>query len=245
MTTDPYYRDEYVTLYCADCASLLPSLEQHDLLLTDPPYGIGLNAKELESQSLAGKKGSWRKQYQDFNWDNERAPQWLLDCAISKARHSIIFGGNYYRLPPTSCWLIWDKENSGGFSPVEMAWTNLNHSHRLIRHMWNGMMRKNGESRFHPTQKPLGVMSWAIEMAGEMSSLLDPFAGSGTSLLAAKLRNLKATGIEREERYCEIAANRLAQNVLPLFASLFSADSLNEIGNVLRDEVISVSDADK
>jgi DNA modification methylase len=225
MTTDPYYRDEYVTLYCADCASLLPSLKQHDLLLTDPPYGLGLNAKKLESQSLAGEKGSWRKQYQSFNWDNERAPQWLIDLAISRARYAIIFGGNYFILPPASCWLIWDKENGeSNFADCELAWTNLKKAVRLKRHLWNGLCRKHLEKREHPTQKPLEVMSWAIEMAGEISSVLDPFAGSGTSLVAAKLRNLKATGIEREERYCEIAANRLAQNVLPLFAINGNAD---------------------
>jgi site-specific DNA-methyltransferase (adenine-specific) len=97
-----------------------------------------------------------------------------------------------------------------------LAWTNLKGAVRLLRHTWNGMIRKHAEPRFHITQKPVDLMSWAIGLAGDVKSVLDPFAGSGTTLVAAKLRNLKATGIEQEEHNCEIAARRLAQEVLPL-----------------------------
>ena len=225
---NPYYQDDQVTLYCADCAVVLPNLLEHDLLLTDPPYGIGeSNEKNLSRDRIRGpRRLSCLRDYGHFDWDQRPIEQWLIDQAIAKCKRAIVFGGNYYVLGPAKCWLIWDKENSGDFSPVELAWTNLDHSHRLVRHMWNGMLRKNGESRFHPTQKPLGVMSWAIGTAGNVFDVLDPFAGSGTTLLAAKLKGLKATGIEREERYCELICERLNQAVLPIGGLGFDAQEL-------------------
>jgi DNA modification methylase len=211
----PYYQDQWATLYCGDCEQVLPQLSRHDLLLTDPPYGIGENNKQNMSRSRRGRLGSFRtvRNYGHYNWDRVPIVDWLIKQAIDKCRNAIIFGGNFYHLPPSKCWLVWDKDNSGDFADCELAWTNLDKAVRLYRHRWNGMLRKNREERFHPTQKPLDVMSWCLGQCPETQSVLDPFAGSGTTLLAAKLRNIKATGIEREERYCEIAANRLSQDV--------------------------------
>jgi DNA modification methylase len=111
--------------------------------------------------------------------------------------------------------LVWDKENgANGFADCELAWTNLKIAVRMIRHMWNGMLRKNGEPREHPTQKPVDVMAWAIRQApNNVITILDPFMGSGTTLRAAKDLGRKAIGIEIEEKYCEIAAKRMAQEV--------------------------------
>lgn len=219
----PYYQDDYVTMYNEDCSKVLPFLDKHDLLLTDPPYGIGENARKSNSRNVdnGSRRGNAIKKlngYDNFYWDEFRVEQWIIDLAISKANRSIVFGGNYYDLPPAKCWLVWDKENGDNdFADAELAWTNLDKAVRLKRHLWNGLCRKHNEVREHPTQKPQDVMSWCIEKAGEpVVSVLDPFCGSGTTLVAAKLRNIKATGIEREERYCEIAANRLSQEVLPL-----------------------------
>jgi DNA modification methylase len=212
----PYYKDEYVTLYCAECEELLPELEHHDLLLTDPPYGNGSAYDHSdEARRLRAKKGF--KEYLEVNWDNEPISDDLLKACIDKADKQIIFGGNYYKLPPSRCWLVWDKESTAYFADAELAWTNLEGAVRLKRYLWNGCMKEHPEMRFHPTQKPLAIMSWCLEHAGaEVRSVLDPFTGSGTTLVAAKLRNLKATGIEREEQYCEIAAKRLEQGVLAL-----------------------------
>lgn len=85
-----------------------------------------------------------------------------------------------------------------------------------LRHHWNGMARKGLEPRHHPTQKPLEVIQWAIQLAGDVGTILDPWAGSGTTGHAAKNLGKRAVLIEREERYCEVAARRLAQDVLPL-----------------------------
>ena len=219
----PYYKDEYVTLYCADCQEVLPGLERHDLLLTDPPYGNNSAYDHLVSAQRSMRKtttvslGAF-KEYPAVDWDNEPILDELLNLCINKTDKQIIFGGNYYKLPPSRCWLVWDKETSGHFADAELAWTNLDQAVCLKRYLWNGCMKEHPETRFHPTQKPLAIMSWCLERAGaEVTSVLDPFMGSGTTLVAAKLRNLRATGIEREEQYCEIAAKRLEQGVLRLY----------------------------
>ena len=86
---------------------------------------------------------------------------------------------------------------------------------RIIHHQWHGFMRPGNEERWHPTQKPLAVIKWAIAQApDDVRSVFDPYMGSGTTLRAAKDMGLTAVGIEREERYCEIAAKRLSQEVL-------------------------------
>ena len=129
-----------------------------------------------------------------------------------KAMWACFWGGNYYSLPPTSCWLVWDKQNgTNDFADAELAWTNYPRAVRLKKHLWNGMIRKNGEDRFHPTQKPLEVMTWAIGLAPASLSILDPFGGSGTTAVAAKQLGRKCTLIEIEEKYCEIAVKRLSQ----------------------------------
>ena len=219
----PYYRDEYVTIYHGDCRVLMPSIidETFDLLLTDPPYGIGESSKKVAGRQ---KKAHWKtcgmvadqRDYGEFAWDQTTVEEWVMFLARRLCRKQIIFGGNYYDLPPAKCWLLWDKENGEtDFADAEMAWTNLDKAVRIKRHLWNGMLRKGQEERFHPTQKPLAVMAWALAQAGDdAATVLDPWMGSGTTLRACKDAGKRVIGIDREERYCEIAARRMGQEVL-------------------------------
>lgn len=211
----PYYEDESVVIYNADCRDVLPTLDKVDLVLTDPPYGIGEAAGKNKSRNQLAAATD----YGNDAWDNQPIDAALLALVRGAGSTQIIFGGNYYDLPPTSCWLIWDKVNSGDFADAEMAWTNMKSAVRLFRWMWNGMLQgdmKNKEKRQHPTQKPIPVMRWCIEQSRTTGTILDPFMGSGTTLRAAKDLNRKAIGIEVEERYCEIAAKRMSQMVMPL-----------------------------
>lgn len=208
----PYYEQDGITIYHGDCREILPTLERFDLLLTDPPYGIDADNRK---RILSRGKLAAAKDYGESNWDSKPADAETLKAAVDICQLSVIWGGNYFSVPPSSCWLIWDKQNGANdFADAELAWTNLDKAVRLKQHLWNGMLRKNNEARFHPTQKPLDLMLWCINQAPGIRTLLDPWMGSGTSLLAAKVIGIQATGIDINEAYCEIAANRLAQGVL-------------------------------
>lgn len=215
----PYYQDEAVTLYHGDCREIVPQLGRFDLLLTDPPYGLGENHRRVASRGLLARPTD----YGAFDWDNSTPEPELIDACIQSADAAVIWGGNYFHLPPSRAWLVWDKCNGGtDFADCELAWTSLETAVRLKRFMWHGMLRDGearGIPRVHPTQKPLELMTWCITLAGDSAqTILDPFAGSGTTGRAAKDLGRKCVMIEREEAYAEIAAKRMAQEVLPLTA---------------------------
>lgn len=206
-----YHRKEVIgnaTLYLGDCREVLPELGKVDAVVTDPPYGIGEAAGKNASRGNMAKA----KDYGNATWDDQPVPEPIMAMVRDAGRWNIIFGGNYYPCPPAKCWLIWDKENgSNDFADAEMAWTNLPKAVRLIRFMWNGMLRANGEGRGdHPTQKPIGVMRWAINHLPEPNRvILDPFMGSGTTGVAAMSLGRSFIGIEREPSYFDIACRRI------------------------------------
>lgn len=213
----PYHSEEGITIYCGDCRQIVPTLGKYDLLLTDPPYGINVDATMAKQGGTQyGKAAAPKRHYAATEWDKAPPPRWLLDMLCDAAKWQILWGGNYYAgLPAARGWLVWDKENGdNNFADCELAWTNLDIAVRKKAHMWNGMLRKNGEAREHPTQKPLDVMQWCLGLVPDAKTVLDPYMGSGTTLVAAKLRGRQATGIEINEEYCEIAKRRLAQGVL-------------------------------
>jgi DNA modification methylase len=205
------------TLYHADAADVLASIPKVCALVTDPPYGL----KEAAGKNASRSKLAISADYGADSWDDETAPQWLMDAVIEKAKHAIIFGGNYYRLDPSSCWLVWDKENGlNDFADCELAWTNLRKAVRRIRYQWHGMLRANDEPRGeHPTQKPVQVMEWAIKQLPDgCTTILDPFMGSGTTGVAAIGLGFKFVGIEREAKYFEAARRRISTLQQRLFA---------------------------
>ncbi|MDD3906463.1 MAG: DNA methyltransferase [Candidatus Omnitrophica bacterium] len=219
---EPYYQDDYVTIYHGDCREIIPQLGTFDLLMMDPPYGIGEDHKKQATRGGFTKFKDGKplyvpaKDYGTSEWDYITIEQELINTLIGMAKYSCMWGGNYYRVEPAKCWLVWDKENTGDFADGELAWTNYPRAVRIKRHLWNGMLRKNNEPRVHPTQKPLEVITWAISLSPVCETILDPFAGSGTTGRAAKDLCKKCVLIEQEERWCEKAALRMAQEVLPL-----------------------------
>ncbi len=201
----PYYQDSLVTLYHGDAAALLPLLPRADLLLTDPPYGIGIARR--------GRIGNGRR-FAPKAWDNAPPAPWLIQLAISRAKHAIIWGGTYLGLGRATCSLVWDKRNDGlSFSQAELAWTNLpSLAVRLFRYRWSGAVQEPGhprEIRLHPTQKPVPLLDWCLGKARHPASVIDPFAGSASTLVAARARGIPAIGIELDEDYCRLAAERL------------------------------------
>ncbi len=200
----PFYADELVTLYHGTAETILPLLPVADLLLTDPPYGIDIARR--------GQIGNGRR-FKAKSWDAEPPPRWLIEMALSRAKQAIVWGGTYMGLGRATCSQVWDKKNDGmSFSQAELAWTNLpSKAVRLFRWRWNGAAQEAGhrEERLHPTQKPVPLMAWCIEKVKRCGSLIDPFAGAASSLVAARARGIRAVGIERDLDYCRLAAERL------------------------------------
>lgn len=198
----PYYDHGGITIYHGDCRDILPELGTFDLLLTDPPYGHG--------NKWAG--GTWASNpiYEAaFEWDAQPVEQPLIDSIIAHASRAIVWGGNYYALPPSRCWLSWLKTSRmPTMADFELAWTNLEQPAKVFCED-----RNPDGKREHPTQKPVSLFRWCLQLA-KATSVLDPFMGSGTTLRVAKDAGLKAVGVDKVERYCEIAARRLRQEVL-------------------------------
>jgi site-specific DNA-methyltransferase (adenine-specific) len=211
----PYYQDEAVTIYHADCREILPLIE-FSLIITDPPYGI-----------------NWNTDYTRFTHALTEAPRvnhpkvkgdtdpYLVDVVFGPWE-LICWGAHLFpwKITTAGSWLVWDKrfDNGSAFlSDAELAYWSVGKGVYIHKHTWQGMVKdKSGipSKHYHPTEKPLGLMSWCIEKAKSKKVICDPFMGSGTTLRAAKNLGRKAIGIEIEEKYCEIAAKRMGQGVL-------------------------------
>jgi site-specific DNA-methyltransferase (adenine-specific) len=210
----PYYEQDGITIYHGDCREVLPFVCA-DVLLSDPPYGINLDTKaryegNADHAPVVGD-------------DQPFDPHHLLSLEIP----SVLWGANHYcqHLPPSPGWLAWIKVIfDGAFgtrqmdkkqAEMELAWSNCVARPKSIRHLWDGVFRDSEyRTRFHPAQKPVAVMQWCLSLMPK-GVVLDPYCGSGPVLVAAKNLARRAIGIEIEERYCEIAAKRLSQGVLP------------------------------
>jgi DNA modification methylase len=208
----PYYSDDRVTIYHGDSRLIWPMLPKCDLLLTDPPYGIawgGSNASTQEWDGIAG--------------DNDiELARWLCGM-LWHVNEAVIFGANCFPqlLPHRGRWICWDKRITEAAdkmlgSAFELAWCSRTSGFdRMVRKLHGGVVNADGGKRVHPTQKPSGLFKQIIgDMFPKAETIVDPFMGSGSVLLAAKLEGRKAIGIEVEEQYCEAAAKRLSQGVL-------------------------------
>lgn len=173
-----------VKLWLGDCREV--KLPKCDALVVDPPYGINADkAQSNRANSRYGKAMAASKDYGKTNWDN---PLSCEDVSIMRdlGKYQIIFGGNYFELPPSRCWLVWDKWNGkNDYADCELAWTNLNKPVRRLIFQWHGMLRDEEVERVHPTQKPVGVMMWAISHLPEgCETIIDPYMGSASTGIA-------------------------------------------------------------
>lgn len=209
----PYYEDGLVTIYHGDALEVMGSVAA-DVLVTDPPYGMSYRhgfrgggvAYGSDGVTIAGD-------------DDPFDPAPLLCLKLPTA----MFGANHYatRLPDARGWLVWDKRDGDGptdQSDAELAWTNVLSVVRVYSARWRGALRtgrEQAEGRFHVNQKPVALMAWVIGWMPP-GTVLDPYMGSGSTLVASKELGRRSIGIEIEERYCEIAARRCSQEVLGL-----------------------------
>lgn len=202
-------------LWHGDCREILPTLPECDLILTDPPYGIGRDGKPASTSSHCGHKG-----YEFTGWDTDTPPAWLFGLMHEKAKNLIIWGANYYpqNLRPSMGWLVWDKGQRISQSDCELAYTTLD---KALRSMTLNRIAIAQDGAVHPTQKPVLVMEWSIAQApADVITVCDPFMGSGTTGVACANLGKAFTGIERERKYFDIACERImrAQAQERLFA---------------------------
>ena len=187
--------------------------------MTDPPYGI--------DEKISNGGGTHTKNRTKFHnayragprWDVQRPTKQAFDAMFRSSRDQVIFGANYFVefLPVSRGWVFWDKQGEGMtsvnneliFTSVDSAIKTFSRCHGLDK----GFMNKEGV--WHPTQKPLPVVQWCLSLVDDVETVIDPFMGSGTTLVAAKLAGFRAVGIDVHEEYCERAVKRLAQGVLP------------------------------
>lgn len=203
----PYYDDgNGIVIYCGDCREVLPSLGMFDLLLTDPPYGIahlwkgGVGRGWSKADTQKAKRNSWDETTPDAE---------TIRLALEKSRDAVIWGGNYFPLPVSRGWLVWNKpERNFTLAEAELAWTTRDAVIRVRD------LPRSDVGRVHPTQKPLALMTWCLSLFPDVRAILDPWMGSGTTLRAAKDAGLQAVGIEIDQSWCDTAIKRLAQGVL-------------------------------
>jgi len=206
-------KQEYVIGDCLEVMQRYPD-NHFDLILTDPPYGINI----CNCGTVGGEKLAKVTNYNNQTWDKERLDKIYFDEMLRVSKNQIIFGGNYYTdyVPPTPCFIIWDKDNSGNFADCELAWTSFKTAVRLFKYRWNGMLQgdmKNKEERVHPTQKPVPLFKWILNKYSKpYDKILDPFCGSGTILEACMNLDLDCLAIDISDEWVPHYIKRLKLN---------------------------------
>jgi DNA modification methylase len=192
------------TLYCGDCREILPAIKA-DACVTDPPYGIGIAANPV------------RQAHAKSDWDSAPPDQSVFDLIRAATREQIIWGGNYFGLPPSQGFLIWDKKQPQDFTLAmcEMAWISRQQPAKIWR------QSVLSYEKHHPTQKPVPLMEWCLEFIPEARTILDPFMGSGTTGMACAKTQRRFIGIEVDPHYFDVACQRIeaAQREPDMFAS--------------------------
>jgi hypothetical protein len=202
---------EGIELYLGDCREILPTLGKVDAVVTDPPYGIA-NLWKGGSK----KKHGWGKAMDESDarnkWDSVPSAE-TISQIIACSKQQIIWGGNYFDLPASRCWLVWNKAERGfSLADAELAWTNFDSVVRVFDgpRIWSNR-GEDGDGAEHPTQKRIDLMRWCLEKT--RGSVLDPFMGSGTTGVAAVKLGRKFIGIEIEPKYFDIACKRITDAI--------------------------------
>jgi 16S rRNA G966 N2-methylase RsmD len=206
-------------LLCGDSTDVLAverlmDGKKADMVFTDPPYGVSVvKDGKVGADFGVAKKGRYAEVIGDDT--TQTAHDAIAICQSFKVPVQVYWGGNYYadRLPPTSCWLIWDKRGDSGivntFADCELAWTNMTGPARIHKQLWNGMIREGEkDKRVHPTQKPVALAEWAVGQYLKGSTVLDLFLGSGSTLIACEKLRKACYGMEMSPAYCDVIVKR-------------------------------------
>lgn len=212
---------EVNTIIHGDCLEVMKFMPDKsvDLILTDPPYGISIGGIARDVANIDKKGNSIRKAYEAADWDKQIPSKEYFDEMFRVSKNQVICGGNYfveYLTQGHKGWIIWDKAQRGlDMSDCEIIYTSFDCPTRIFTlhraKLW-------AEKPQHPTQKPLQLIEYLVEkFAKEGDIILDPFAGSGTTAIAAKQLKRNYICIEKEEKYVNICHERLSALSEPLF----------------------------
>ena len=186
-----------------------------DLAIVDPPYGIGEDGLKNHSRGKVAKA----KKYTPKKWDKEPPSNEYFNELFRVSKNQIIFGANHFIEKinkNSSCWLVWNKLNTGDFADCELAWTSFNTAVRKFDFMWNGMLQgdmKNKQIRIHPTQKPIQLYSWILKnYPNKDDKILDTHLGSGSIAIACHDYGFNLTACELDKEYYDNALKRLEQH---------------------------------
>lgn len=197
----------------AGSVAILMDGKKAEMVFTDPPYGIDV----VKGSKVGGEKIAKVNTYSSIIGDDTTDTAKKNYEIVKKiSENQIIFGGNYFTdfLPPSRCWCVWDKQNTGNFADVELAWTSFEKGAKIYHYMWNGLAREGSRElelskRVHPTQKPVGmVMKILGDLSPENSIVVDCFGGSGSTLIACEQLGRKCYMMEPDPKYCDVIRKR-------------------------------------
>lgn len=198
---------------CMELMSRYPD-KYFDLAIVDVPYGIGEDGESNHSRNQLAQA----TKYTAKNWDKEPPDENYFKELMRVSKNQIVFGANHFisRIPfDSSCWIVWDKDNSGDFADCELAWTSFKTAVRKVKYRWNGMLQqdmKNKEIRIHPTQKPVKLYQWILEQYSKPTDkVLDTHLGSGSIAIACHYFGCELTASEIDKEYFELATKRIEQ----------------------------------
>jgi site-specific DNA-methyltransferase (adenine-specific) len=201
-----------------DCVQLMKGYADNyfDLAIVDPPYGIREPAFRRNDANVKRKKATKTKEYNVAVYRQDAPDDTYFDELFRVSKNQIIWGGNYFGLRGSRCWIVWDKITyDAQWADGELAWTSFNSSVRIFQYAWNGMIQgdmKNKEIRIHPTQKPVSLYRWVLKnFAKEGNKILDTHLGSGSSRIAADKDGFDFTGFEIDNGYYEGQEKRFKQ----------------------------------
>ena len=196
--------DGRIRFYNCDCMEFMAGCKENefDLAVVDPPYGIGMDGGNV------GSKGF--NNFEKKNWDKEIPNQSYFDELFLKSQNQIIFGGNYFGLPPTRCFLVWDKGEgfyNRTYAECELAWTSFNLNTVKIKH--NPLSKGDYKGKIHPTQKPIALYRWILKnYAKAGDTILDTHGGSMSSAIACHMEGFELDICELDKEYFDAAVNR-------------------------------------
>ena len=209
---------ELLNIDCMDYMATLPN-KAFDLAIVDPPYGIDVS----KTGEVGGDNLAKATNYGAKDWDKSAPSDYYFSEIARVSKNQIIWGANHFmsRLNRSSpCWIVWDKDNSGGFADAELAFTSFGTAVRIFKFTWNGMIQgdmKNKEQRIHPTQKPVKLYEWLLtNYAKPGQRILDTHLGSGSSAIAAHYYGVDFVGCELDKDYYDAAVKRFKQQTAQL-----------------------------